>query len=79
MFGFFNTDTLMWISGLEKMVKVYTEQPNFSNQKNLDETEQLLDEVMTSTQCINELVDVLSHVCSSVGRTQTWSFGGHTL
>ncbi|TRY92796.1 hypothetical protein DNTS_024866 [Danionella cerebrum] len=28
----------------EKMVKVYTEQPNFSNQKNLEETEQLLDE-----------------------------------
>lgn len=34
------------ISGLEKMVKVYTEQPNFSNQKNLEETEQLLEEVM---------------------------------
>ncbi len=28
------------------MVKVYTEQPNFSNQKNLEETEQLLDEVL---------------------------------
>ncbi|KAK9969018.1 hypothetical protein ABG768_027229 [Culter alburnus] len=32
--------------GLEKMVKVYTEQPNFSNQKNLEETEQLLDEAI---------------------------------
>ncbi|KAI7808443.1 nostrin [Triplophysa rosa] len=32
--------------GLEKMVKVYTEQPNFSNQKNLEETEQLLEEAV---------------------------------
>ncbi|XP_026073229.1 nostrin [Carassius auratus] len=32
--------------GLEKMVKVYREQPNFSNQKNLEETEQSLDEAI---------------------------------
>ncbi|XP_052004516.1 nostrin isoform X2 [Xyrauchen texanus] len=31
--------------GLEKMFKVYTDQPNISNKKNLEETEQLLEEV----------------------------------
>ncbi|XP_012691792.2 nostrin [Clupea harengus] len=31
--------------GLEKMVKTYTENPSFSNKKNLEETEQLLDEI----------------------------------
>ncbi|KAG9340853.1 hypothetical protein JZ751_020046, partial [Albula glossodonta] len=30
--------------GLERMVKTYTENPSFSNKKNLEETEQLLDE-----------------------------------
>ncbi|MBN3300225.1 NOSTN protein, partial [Amia calva] len=30
--------------GLEKMLKTYTENPSFSNKKNIDETEQLLDE-----------------------------------
>uniref|UniRef100_A0A8C9SLM5 Osteoclast-stimulating factor 1 n=1 Tax=Scleropages formosus TaxID=113540 RepID=A0A8C9SLM5_SCLFO len=30
--------------GLERMIKTYTENPSFSNKKNLEETEQLLDE-----------------------------------
>jgi len=48
-----STLTQIWFSGLEKMVKVNTEQPNFSNKKNLEETEQLLDEVRCyiSFQC----------------------------
>ncbi|XP_064183528.1 nostrin [Anguilla rostrata] len=32
------------LDGLERMVKTYTENPSFSNKKNLEETEQMLDE-----------------------------------
>ncbi|KAJ8352302.1 hypothetical protein SKAU_G00237780 [Synaphobranchus kaupii] len=38
------TRTKKDLDGLEKMVKTYTENPSFSNKKNLEETEQLLDE-----------------------------------
>ncbi|KAJ8282356.1 hypothetical protein COCON_G00048750 [Conger conger] len=34
------------LDGLERMVKTYTENPSFSNKKNLEETEQLVDEIM---------------------------------
>uniref|UniRef100_A0A668AU18 Osteoclast-stimulating factor 1 n=1 Tax=Myripristis murdjan TaxID=586833 RepID=A0A668AU18_9TELE len=33
--------------GIERLMKTYSENPSFSNQKNLEETEQLLDEVYT--------------------------------
>ncbi|KAM6985032.1 nostrin [Aplochiton taeniatus] len=43
--------------GLERMMKTYSENPSFSNKKNLEETEQLLDEttlkldLLEATQC----------------------------
>lgn len=43
--------------GLEKLIKTYSENPSFSNKKNLEETEQLLDEttlkldLLEATQC----------------------------
>ncbi|XP_055071875.2 nostrin isoform X1 [Misgurnus anguillicaudatus] len=46
--------------GLEKMVKVYTEQPNFSNQKNLEETEQLLDEAILKLDLLEATHNKLS-------------------
>ncbi len=33
------------VAGIEKLMKTYSENPSFSNQKNLEETEQQLDEV----------------------------------
>ncbi|XP_071394200.1 nostrin [Centroberyx affinis] len=38
------TKTKKDCEGIEKLMKVYSENPSFSNQKNLEETEQLLDE-----------------------------------
>ncbi|XP_062287889.1 nostrin [Scomber scombrus] len=38
------TKTKKDCEGIEKLIKTYSENPSFSNQKNLEETEQLLDE-----------------------------------
>ncbi|XP_051566872.1 nostrin isoform X1 [Myxocyprinus asiaticus] len=47
--------------GLEKMFKVYTEQPNFSNKKNLEETEQLLEEVTLKLDLLEATRCKLNH------------------
>ncbi|XP_077073145.1 nostrin isoform X1 [Siphateles boraxobius] len=47
--------------GLEKMVKVNTEQPNFSNKKNLEETEQLLDEAILKLDLLEATHCKLTH------------------
>ncbi|KAK2904700.1 hypothetical protein Q8A67_006499 [Cirrhinus molitorella] len=52
--------------GLEKMVKVYTEQPNFSNQKNLEETEQLLDEVILKLDLLEATHCKLTHSLAEI-------------
>lgn len=36
------------MAGVEKLIGMYAGNPSFSNQKNLEETEQLLDEVRDS-------------------------------
>ncbi len=36
------------VAGVEKLMKTYSENPSFSNQKNLEETEEQLDEVNCS-------------------------------
>lgn len=35
-----------YYTGIEKLIKTYTEGSSFSNQKNLEETEELRDEVI---------------------------------
>ncbi|KAJ8255336.1 hypothetical protein GJAV_G00203710 [Gymnothorax javanicus] len=40
------TKTKKDLDGLERMVKTYTDNPSFSNKKNLEETEQMMDETM---------------------------------
>uniref|UniRef100_A0A672KDN3 Nostrin-like n=1 Tax=Sinocyclocheilus grahami TaxID=75366 RepID=A0A672KDN3_SINGR len=52
--------------GLEKMVKVYTEQPNFSNQKNLEETEQLLDEAILKLDLLEATHCKLTHSLAEI-------------
>ncbi|XP_056321941.1 nostrin isoform X2 [Danio aesculapii] len=52
--------------GLEKMVKVYTEQPNFSNQKNLEETEQLLEEAILKLDLLEATHCKLTHSLAEI-------------
>lgn len=37
--------TVCVVTGIEKLMKTYSENPSFSNQKNLEDTEELHDEV----------------------------------
>ncbi|XP_043104072.1 nostrin isoform X2 [Puntigrus tetrazona] len=52
--------------GLEKMVKAYTEQPNFSNQKNLEETEQSLDEAILKLDLLEATHCKLTHSLAEI-------------
>ncbi|XP_016367164.1 nostrin-like [Sinocyclocheilus rhinocerous] len=52
--------------GLEKMVKVYREQPNFSNQNNLEETEQLLDEAILKLDLLEATHCKLTHSLAEI-------------
>ncbi|XP_059418507.1 nostrin [Carassius carassius] len=52
--------------GLEKMVKVYREQPNFSNQKHLEETEQLLDEAILKLDLLEATHCKLTHSLAEI-------------
>lgn len=44
-FSFFNITFNIFVPGVAKLMKTYSGNPSFSNQKNLEETEQQLDEV----------------------------------
>ncbi|XP_018969886.2 nostrin [Cyprinus carpio] len=52
--------------GLEKMVKVYREQPNFSNKKNLEETEELLDEAILKLDLLEATHCKLTHSLAEI-------------
>lgn len=45
MYFFFNITFNIFVPGVAKLMKTYSGNPSFSNQKNLEETEQQLDEV----------------------------------
>lgn len=75
------------ITGVEKLMRTYSGNPSFSNQKNLEETEQQLDEVKNCVfvwLCVRGdtrhtpgvVIDVLS---LPVVLSQTGSPGGHSL
>uniref|UniRef100_A0A671Q7M7 Osteoclast-stimulating factor 1 n=1 Tax=Sinocyclocheilus anshuiensis TaxID=1608454 RepID=A0A671Q7M7_9TELE len=49
-----------------KMVKVYREQPNFSNQNNLEETEQLLDEAILKLDLLEATHCKLTHSLAEI-------------
>ncbi|KTF93081.1 hypothetical protein cypCar_00007591, partial [Cyprinus carpio] len=51
---------------LEKMVKVYREQPNFSNKKNLEETEELLDEAILKLDLLEATHCKLTHSLAEI-------------
>ncbi|XP_063070741.1 nostrin [Engraulis encrasicolus] len=58
--------TKRYHEGLERMVKTYTENPSFSNKKNLEETEQLLDETTLKLDLLRATHGKLSAIVAEI-------------